>query len=73
MSEQTTTTANQDKLVAYGLYLAYRDSGLSEKHSRQRLCDVLFLAPRQYPLEFVDQILSEIEGGGELECEAKRK
>ena len=51
------------KQIAFGLYQAYTQNGMSQPDSKERLVSVLFLAPATYTLEFVDQILTEIERG----------
>ena len=52
------------KQVALGLYQAYRQNGMSQPDSKERLVSVLFCAPAIYSPGLVDKILNEIERMG---------
>jgi len=49
------------KKVAKDLYKAYRKNGMSEPDSKERLGSILVLAPEEYPMEVLYEILEEIE------------
>ena len=50
--------------IAFGLYQSYRQNGLNQLDSKERLVSILFRALNIYSPEAVDKILIEIERKG---------